>query len=329
MKILITGGAGFIGYHLAKKLVIEGNKVVIIDDFSRGVTDSFLKELQQSYDVELRMGNLLDKEAMDIIESDFDFIYHLAAIIGVQNVLNHSYDVLVNNVILTMNVIEIAKKQKHLKRLLFASTSEVYAGTLSYHGLVFPTTEDTSLTVSDLKHPRTSYMLSKIYGEALLRQSSVPYTIFRPHNFYGPRMGMSHVIPELLRKAYNNENDGKLQIFSAEHKRTFCYIEDAIEMIIRLAVCDEAEGEEFNIGNEKPEVTMNELGEIIIEVTGNELDIEPLPPSPGSPERRCPSMKKTLEYIGYEPQISLKEGVMETFAWYKKNIFDGDEVCER
>ena len=116
MKILITGGAGFIGYHLAKKLVIEGNKVVIIDDFSRGVTDSFLKELQQSYDVELRMGNLLDKEAMDIIESDFDFIYHLAAIIGVQNVLNHSYDVLVNNVILTMNVIEIAKKQKHLKR---------------------------------------------------------------------------------------------------------------------------------------------------------------------------------------------------------------------
>ena len=91
-----------------------------------------------------------------------------------------------------MNAIDIAKKQKRLKRLLFASTSEVYAGTLRYHGLEFPTTEETPLTVSDLRHPRTSHMLSKIYGEALLRQSNLPYTIFRPHNFYGPRMGMSH-----------------------------------------------------------------------------------------------------------------------------------------
>ena len=79
-----------------------------------------------------------------------------------QNVLNQSYDVLANNAILTMNAIDIAKKQKRLKRLLFASTSEVYAGTLRYHGLEFPTTEETPLTVSDLRHPRTSYMLSKL-----------------------------------------------------------------------------------------------------------------------------------------------------------------------
>lgn len=329
MKILITGGAGFIGYHLTKKLATEGNKVVIVDDFSRGVTDSFLKGLQDNYGVELRTGNLLDKSIVDGIETDFDFIYHLAAIIGVQNVLNHSYDVLGNNAILTMNAIDIAKKQKHLKRLLFASTSEVYAGTLRYYGLEFPTIEDTPLTVSDLKHPRTSYMLSKIYGEALLRQSSIPFTIFRPHNFYGPRMGMSHVVPELLRKAYYDENNGKLQVFSADHKRTFCYIEDAAEMITRLAVCDDAEGEEFNIGNEKPEITMREVGEIVIEVTGQKLNIEPLPPSPGSPERRCPSMKKTIDCTKYEPQISIRDGIKKTFDWYKKNIFDGDEVCEK
>lgn len=329
MKILITGGAGFIGYHLTKKLATEGNKVIIIDDFSRGVTDSLLKELQQKYDVELRTGNLLDKTIVDKVESDFNCIYHLAAIIGVQNVLDHSYDVLANNVLLTINVIGIARKQNHLRRLLFASTSEVYAGTLSYHGLEFPTTEDTPLTVSDLKHPRTSYMLSKIYGEALLRQSSVPYTIFRPHNFYGPRMGMSHVIPELLRKAYSDENNGKLQVFSADHKRTFCYIDDAIELITRLEASDEAEGEEFNIGNEKPEVTMREIGQIVIEVTGSKLEIEALPPSPGSPERRCPSMKKTIDYVKYEPQTSLKDGVRKTFEWYRNNIFEGNEICEK
>lgn len=328
MKILITGGAGFIGFHLSKKLAREGNKVVIVDDFSRGVIDTYLTKLCEDYDVELRNGNLLDEFCVDNIENDYDYIYHLAAIIGVQNVLNHSYEVLCNNVILTMNVIKIAKKQNHMKRLMFASTSEVYAGTLKYYGLNFPTSEDTPLTVSDLKHPRTSYMLSKIYGEALLRQSKISYTIFRPHNFYGPRMGMSHVIPELLRKAYKNEGNGKLQVFSADHKRTFCYIEDAIELLTRLAVNEEAEGEEFNIGNEKPEVTMRALGEMVIEIVGEKEEIEALEPSPGSPERRCPSIKKTIRYTNYEPCISLNDGISRTFEWYKNNIFDGNELCE-
>lgn len=329
MKILITGGAGFIGYHLSLKLAKEGNKVVLLDNFSRGVTDSFLRDLQTKYDVELVAGNLLDESLVDEIGNDFDYIYHLAAIIGVQNVLEHSYDVLANNVLLTISVIDIAKKQEHLRRLLFASTSEVYAGTLNYYGLDFPTNETTPLTVSDLRHPRTSYMLSKIYGEALLRQSGVPFTIFRPHNFYGPRMGMSHVIPELLRKAYMDENNGKLQIFSANHKRTFCYIDDALELITKLASNERAEGEEFNIGNEKPEVTMRELGEAVIKTVQRDQAIEPLPASPGSPERRCPSMKKTIEYTNYTPNISLDEGIRRTFDWYKEYIFDGDEVCER
>lgn len=329
MKILITGGAGFIGYHLCKKLAEEGNKVVIIDDFSRGVTDSFLKDLEKNNDVELRTENLLDRSVISEIEADYDLIFHLAAIIGVQNVLNHSYDVLSNNVLLTMNAIDIARKQSHLKRLLFASTSEVYAGTLSYYGLQFPTKEETPLTVSDLLHPRTSYMLSKIYGEALLRQSDIPYTIFRPHNFYGPRMGMSHVIPELLRKAYNNEGKGKLEVYSADHKRTFCYIDDAVEMITRLAVLDSANREVFNIGNEIPEVTMREVAKIVNELTGNKLELIELPPSPGSPERRCPSMAKTTEYLGYKPQVSLEEGIRKTFDWYKTNIFDGKEICEK
>lgn len=327
LKILVIGGAGFIGYHLVKKLVSEGNKVVVLDDFSRGVADNFLKELQKNSDVELREGNLLDKVIIDKFETDYDYIYHLAAIIGVQNVLNHPYDVLCNNVLLTINAIEIARKQERLKRFLFSSTSEVYAGTLASYGLEFPTIEETMLTVSNLAYPRTSYMLSKIYGEALLRQSKIPYTIFRPHNFYGPRMGMSHVIPELLKKAYLEE--GKLQVYSAEHMRTFCYIDDAIEMITRLADQETAEGEVFNVGSEKPEVTMREVGELVDEITGRNAGIEALPPSSGSPERRCPSMKKTIECIGYEPQIVLKDGIIKTFEWYKKNIFDGNELCAK
>lgn len=329
MKVMITGGAGFIGYHLAERLSNEGNEVVIIDDFSRGVTDSYIRKLGDKNNVKLLHKNLLDDCVFSIIDTDYDQIYHLAAIIGVQNVLNRSYDVLTNNVILTMRAIEIANRQRRLKRFMFASTSEVYAGTLTYYGLNFPTEESTPLTVSEITHPRTSYMLSKIYGEALLRQSKIPYTIFRPHNLYGPRMGMSHVIPELLKKAYFDENNGKLDVYSAKHSRTFCYIDDAVEMLIRLTENDTTLGNVYNIGNEVPEVSMRNVAETILNVMEKNMEIIELPPSPGSPERRCPSMKKTNICTKYEPKISLEEGIKKTFEWYKKNIFDGSEVCEK
>ncbi len=329
MKALITGGAGFIGYHLTKKLVNDGYEVVIVDNFSRGVEDSYLKQLQNEGKVTLHTLDLMNEGALSELGYDFDYIYHLAAIIGVKIVLEHSYDVLRNNVCLLLNMIEFARGQKNLKRFLFASTSEIYAGTLKFYGLDLPTPETTPLTITPLEEKRTSYMLSKIYGEALLNQSGLPYTIFRPHNFYGPRMGMSHVIPELLRKAYKNEGNGKLEVYSVEHKRTFCYIDDAVEMITRLALADKACGEAFNIGNESPEITIGEVAGTVLKVVGNELKIAALPPSPGSPERRCPSMKKTIECTGYTSVITLEEGVKRTFEWYKKNIFDGNEVCEK
>lgn len=329
MKILITGGAGFIGYHLMKKLAQEENEIVVVDNFSRGVEDSFLRELQGKNKVVVKKIDLMDSKAVMELGAEFDYIYHLAAIIGVQNVLEHPYDVLKNNVCLLINMIELAKMQKKLRRFLFASTSEIYAGTLQYYGLELPTKESTPLTITPLEHPRTSYMLSKIYGEALLRQSNIPYTIFRPHNFYGPRMGMSHVIPELLKKAYMDETGGKMDVFSVEHKRTFCYIDDAVELITRLAVKDEAEGEAFNIGNEKPEITILEVAKTILRVVGREKDIVPKAPAPGSPERRCPSMKKTISCTGYEPRIQLEEGIRLTFEWYRDNIFLGNEVCEK
>ncbi|MCR5356250.1 MAG: NAD-dependent epimerase/dehydratase family protein [Lachnospiraceae bacterium] len=329
MKVLITGGAGFIGYHLAKRLLADGCEVVIADNFSRGVEDTFLKELAKKGRITFKNTDLMDEKNALELGDDYDRIYHLAAIIGVQIVLDHSYDVLKKNVCLLLNMIELAKKQKHLSRFLFASTSEIYAGTLKYYGLDIPTPETTPLTITPLEEKRTSYMLSKIYGEALLRQSGIPFTIFRPHNFYGPRMGMSHVIPELLRKVYNDEGNGKLEVYSVEHKRTFCYIDDAVEMIVRLADSEKACGEAYNIGNESPEISIMEVARTVLKTVGREYEIIPLPPSPGSPERRCPSMEKTGECTGYTPAVTLEEGIKRTFEWYRANIFDGNEVCEK
>ena len=323
MKALITGGAGFIGYHLSCELLNRGYEVHILDDFSRGLNDKFIKRIEKN--VSVISCDLLDKGIINSLDKDYDYIFHFAAIIGVQNVLKKPYDVLYKNTELLINTIEFAKVNKNLKRFVFASTSEIYAGTLKYYGIDIPTPEDTPLTITPFDSPRTSDMLSKIYGEALLYQSGLPFTIIRPHNIYGPRMGMSHVIPELLRKTYFDENNGVLDVYSAGHKRTFCYISDAIEMIIRLAESEKSIGESYNIGNESPEISMREVADIVLCVVGWNYQINELPPTEGSPERRCPKMEKTKKVIGYSGKVTIKEGIEKTYKWYKENIFDGDE----
>jgi nucleoside-diphosphate-sugar epimerase len=140
MKVLITGGAGFIGYHLAQEWSKSGAKVYLLDNFSRGVEDEELAQLLSRDNVTLINANILSD---NIPHNDYDFIYHLAAIIGVANVLNQPFDVLKYNTELTIKTIELAQKQKSLKRILFASTSEVYAGTLKYFAMEIPTPEST------------------------------------------------------------------------------------------------------------------------------------------------------------------------------------------
>jgi len=319
-KALITGGAGFIGYHLSRNLLKNGYQVDLIDNFSRGVRDDFLLELAVQHGAKLLDFDLLDRNVLDGLDQDYSYIYHLAAIIGVQHVLKAPYDVLTKNVDLLENIIIFGKKQKRLDRLVFTSTSEVYSGTLKHFSLTIPTPESTPLAVTDLSQNRTSYMLSKIYGEALCLHSGLPITIIRPHNFYGPRMGLSHVIPELLKKAFESENS-KLEVSSLNHKRTFCYIDDAVEMMRSLAEADAAIGQTFNVGNESPEITIEELANEIISTVGKDLTIDPKPMTPGSPLRRCPDMTKTFTVTGYKPQINLNSGLRQTFDWYKTNVF--------
>jgi len=205
--------------------------------------------------------------------------------------------------------------------MLFASTSEVYAGSLVQLNLPFPTPENTPLALPDLSEPRTSYMLSKIYGEAMLLHSGLPYTIVRPHNIYGPRMGMAHVIPQLLQKAHNAEPNGTLEVASVDHKRCFCYIDDAVEMLVRLLNADEATREVLNVGAEAPEVTIRELSELVIGTVGKPLSIVPRPPTHGSPSRRLPDMTRTKKITGYSAQTSLQDGLRSTYEWYKLQEF--------
>lgn len=321
-KALITGGAGFIGYHLSKRLLEDGYRVDLIDNFSRGSNDIELKALLDHPDVGFYDTDLLDPQKLTQLDKNYTHIYHFAAIIGVSNVLDRPYSVLSDNMLMLGNIISFARQTQTLKRLVFTSTSEVYAGTLKHFTLPIPTPESTPLALTDLAHPRTSYMLSKIYGEALCHHSGIPFTIVRPHNIYGPRMGMSHVIPELLKKSYYAHDKDYIDVFSPNHSRTFCYIDDFIEIIKSAAELSSCKNETLNIGNESPEILIGDLARIIINTVGKNLNINAQPETPGSPSRRCPDMKKTLALTGYSAKVTVEEGVMRTFRWYKENVFD-------
>jgi nucleoside-diphosphate-sugar epimerase len=323
MKSLITGGAGFIGLHLAKLLHNRGHCVTLVDNFARGVRDPEIEEFLQLPRTTLRNADLLTPGSLNDEANDYDYIFHLAALLGVQNVRSRPYEVLIWNSRMLEEAIALARRQRNLARFLFSSTSEVYAGTLQYFGIPVPTPETTPITLMDLTEPRTSYMLSKIYGEELCRFAGMPFTVFRVHNAFGPRMGLSHVVPELLRKAHTTPEGSAMEVFSTTHSRSFCFISDIVEIIYRMADTPACEGHVMNCGNQGPEVTIGELAKIVIATVGREIKIVAMPETPGSPQRRAPDMEKTTRLTGYQAQVSLEQGVAMTYEWYRDRIFSG------
>jgi nucleoside-diphosphate-sugar epimerase len=326
VKVLITGGAGFIGGFLAKALAERGAEVHVLDNLSRGRPDAFLRGLQERHGVELLKLDLIDPGTIERLPRDYDLIFHLAAILGVQNVLDRPYETLRDNVALLARAIELARGQENLARFLFASTSEVYAGSLLHLEMPVPTPESFPLALTALEHPRTSYMLSKIYGEATVTHSNLPFTIFRPHNIYGPRMGLLHVIPQLLEKAHRADPASAIEVFSVDHRRSFCYIDDAVAMVIAAAENPACRDQVLNLGREAPEIAIGELARVVIATVGKSLSIKPAPVTAGSPSRRAPSMAKMTALTGVTATITIEQGVDLTYAWYRDHVFGGQET---
>jgi nucleoside-diphosphate-sugar epimerase len=322
MRALVTGGLGFVGFHLSTRLLAEGFEVDVVDNGERGIVDEAIEELAEGGRFRLILADIGDDRGLDAVGEGYDLVFHLAAIVGVGNVVRQPYRVLRDNVFLLARILDWAGHRK-IGRLIFASTSEVYAGTLENFGMKLPTPETTPLTVAELGRPRTSYMLSKIYGEALCRHSGVPFTIVRPHNLYGPRMGMQHVIPELLGRAHDSPEGGKLLVFSPSHSRTFCYIDDAVELIVRLAQSSAGEGGTFNIGSPDAETSIGDLAALVVRTVGKHLEIESGPDTEGSPLRRRPDISLAIAAAQYTPSVSLIEGLRRCYSWYSSRVFTG------
>jgi nucleoside-diphosphate-sugar epimerase len=320
-KVLITGGAGFIGLSLARRLLLDDVAVDLVDDFSRGRRDAELIAVCERPRVRCLALDLSAPGATDVLDADYDAIFHFAAILGVARVVSRPYKTLTVNVDLTVEALRLARRQTGLKVFLFASTSEIHAGSLSAGLLTFPTPEDAPICVPAIEAPRTSYMLSKLYGEALVRHAGVPSVIIRPHNVYGPRMGTEHVVPELMKRMHSAAAGSTIPIYSPTHSRTFCFIDDAVEVVTRLARAQPAIGSTWNVGTEAPEYTINEVADIICRVLGVDVVLAQGDGTAGSPVRRSPSMIKTNSLTGYHGRVSLEEGVERTYAWYKRHGF--------
>ena len=319
-KALVTGGAGFIGYHLSNHLADFNYDVTILDNFTRGKEDLEFKVLTNRDNVKFIHGDITKPETFDKLKTDFDYVYHLAAINGTENFYNIPDQVLKVGVLGTINILDWFSKQNRGK-LLFSSSSETYAGAMKLMGDKFPipTPEEIPLVVDNPANVRWSYGGSKIIGEIAFHAYAQAkkindFSIIRYHNIYGPRMGNEHVIPQFIERIVKNENPFK--IFGGDETRTFCYVDDAVRATQMVMESDDTNGKTIHIGRDDGELTIFDLAKELFKIANVNPNFEYHPSPEGCVMRRCPDITK-LKSLGYNPKTILEEGLRKTYEWYK------------
>ena len=318
MKALLLGGAGFIGLHLARRLVADGYAVTIVDDFSRGRADADLDALLACPGVRVIPADLTDPATYARLPSGWDQIYLLAAVVGVRNVEQDPARVVRVNTLAAMHLLDWVAPGE---RVFFASTSEVYAGGVDAGVVAVPTAEDVPTMISDITAPRFAYAVSKLLGEAAFLHTAsargFDAVVGRFHNVYGPRMGADHVIPEMSLRAQAGEDP--FHVPGADQFRAFCHVDDAVEAMVRLMGTPEAAGRIVHIGNDRDETNIGDLAALVLRVARAGATVEAGPAPPGSVARRCPDLSLLRSLTGYEPKVPLEDGVRSTFAWYAEH----------
>jgi len=319
-KVLVTGAAGFLGYHLSLRLHQAGYELTLCDNFTRGKKDSSFDRICEQKGARFLDLDLTNQKSFQELGNSYDAVYHLAAINGTRFFYEKPDQVLRTNLLSTIYLLDWFKNSRS-KKFIFTSSSETYAGTIELKEGPLPTPEKVPLCIPDIFNPRFSYAGSKIAGELLVvhygRQQNFATQIVRYHNVYGPRMGKEHVIPQFILRALAKEDPFK--IFGQHHKRSFCYVSDAIEATIQLAECDRLIGEIVHIGNPKEEIEMIELAEKICKLAQWQPKFEIHPAPEGSVSRRLPDTRKMEEELHFKPQIDLTTGLNKTYEWYLKN----------
>jgi UDP-glucose 4-epimerase len=317
MKYLITGGAGFIGSYLCESLILREDQVVVLDNLSTG-SDVNLDAVREK--IKLVVGDILDRELIDKLVAQSDYVVHLAAALGVLNIVNEPLQSLRTNLQGTEVVLEACNKYN--KPVLIASTSEIYGK----NEKVPLSEEDDRITGHPLKS-RWSYSEAKAVDESLAYfyylENHLPIRIVRFFNTVGPRQvghyGM--VVPRFVSSALSNE---PLQVYgSGEQVRCFCHVSDAVKALIQVIDSDKAVGEVFNIGNNQ-QISIFELANKVIQITGSKSEITKIPYSEAYPkgfedmQRRVPDISKIKNILGWLPEIGLDQIIRDIANFHTK-----------
>ncbi len=308
MKALVTGGAGFIGSHLAQRLLKDGNEVIVVDNLSTGSLQN-ITELVGKPGFEFVKGDIRDSALIDSAVKKCKKVFHLAAAVGVQLIADSPVHTIETNIAGTQVVLETANKYKC--PIFIASSSEVYGKNESV-----PFHEDDDLVLGSTSMPRWAYACSKAVDEflgfAFHQQYGLEVVIGRFFNTIGPRQtgryGM--VVPRFIESALKNE---PIRIYgTGKQSRCFCFVEDVVDAVIRLMECQDAVGRAFNIGSNE-EITIEQLADKIIEITGSKSKKEFVPYEIAYGRfiedmmRRVPSIERIQKGINWKPGMRLKE----------------------
>ena len=324
-EVLILGGGGFIGRSIVEFLVNRGDCNVTAADIKEGSNWSEILNNESTRDrFKAVLADFTDISAFDNLSQNFDEIYMLAAVVGVNRTLKFPQDVIRINTLLTMNTLDWISRHP-IKRLLFASSSENYAGTSDLFNIEIPTAEDVPLCIGDVKHPRWTYAMTKMHGESAFIHSaqSLNYecTVVRYQNIIGPEMGFGHAIPHIVERFVKAE-ESPFKIYGHDQTRAFCFIDDAVMGTVGAMESDKAAGEIYHIGMQN-EINMETLTTYIGELMSYAGEYEAAMTYPGSVARRCPNIDKAKSDFGYSPSIDWQKAVGLTTDWYREFFTSG------
>ena len=288
--------------------------------------DDEFDALVKDYHIRLIEADFSQAEAYDLLDNAYDQVYMMAALVGVDNANSMPHEVIRINTALTLFTLEWIRRSK-IGKVVFASTSENYAGTVDTFGYAIPTPEEVPLTIKDIAHPRFTYAVTKILGESGFlnyeKMLGFETTIIRYHNVFGPRMGFNHVIPHLVIRFRNKENPYK--IYGHDQTRDFCYITDAVEGTVLAMETAGTNGQIYHLGT-GVEITIEELTRATGEIMSFAGEYTNAPTYPGSVSRRSPDITKSKKELGFTAKVNWKEGLKETVDWYNAYFDAGKTV---
>lgn len=315
--VAVTGAGGFIGAYLVRALLAQGHEVRCVDNYLRGRPERLEGLAGKAV---LAAADVRNKAELLPIFDGCEAVFHLAAINGTENFYNHP-DLVLDVGVRGMIAVAEACNELNVDDLVVASSAEVYQTPE-----VVPTDESVPLVIPNSLNPRYSYGASKLISELLAfnycRKTLRQVQVFRPHNVYGPDMGWKHVIPQLIGKIAA-AGDGARRMIDIQgdgsETRAFCYVDDIVDGIIAMW----RRGETMNVYHigSMEEVSIRHLVEEIGRSMGIEVDIVAGPAMEGGTPRRCPDIGK-MRALGYDPKVSLAEGVGRTVEWYSANLAD-------